>query len=300
MDSFFCLYMLDQFITYLNTEKRVSDHTSIAYQKDIESFLEFAEIESKDDLKELTYQNIRAWIVDLINNKHSNRTVNRKLSSLRTFFKWALKNQIIDINPMSKIRGPKQEKRLPEFVKEEEIELNNIEQLFPEGFSGLRDRLILEVFYQTGIRLSELIELKQVNFENDSLRVLGKRNKERIVPITSDLSNQLKDYLRSPVYVEANVNYLFITDKGKKLYPKFVYRKVNYYLSMVTSLTKRSPHVLRHTFATHMLNNGAGLETLKEVLGHANLSATQIYTHNSFDQISKIYKQSHPRGGKEE
>ncbi|WP_107038389.1 tyrosine-type recombinase/integrase [Brumimicrobium mesophilum] len=292
--------MLDQFITYLNTEKRVSDHTSIAYQKDIESFLEFAEIESKDDLKELTYQNIRAWIVDLINNKHSNRTVNRKLSSLRTFFKWALKNQIIDINPMSKIRGPKQEKRLPEFVKEEEIELNNIEQLFPEGFSGLRDRLILEVFYQTGIRLSELIELKQVNFENDSLRVLGKRNKERIVPITSDLSNQLKDYLRSPVYVEANVNYLFITDKGKKLYPKFVYRKVNYYLSMVTSLTKRSPHVLRHTFATHMLNNGAGLETLKEVLGHANLSATQIYTHNSFDQISKIYKQSHPRGGKEE
>lgn len=289
--------MLEQFLTYLTTEKRVSDHTSTAYSNDVETFLTFVAVETEQDLKELTYQNVRGWIVELINNNNSNRTVNRKLSSLRTFFKWAQKNQIIDIDPMLKIKGPKQEKRLPEFVKEDEIEIEDFDTLFPEGFSGLRDRLIIEVFYQTGIRLSELIGLKQVDFENEKIKVLGKRNKERIIPITTSLSDQIKDYLQSPVYKEANIEYIFITDKGKKMYPKFVYRKVNYYLSMITNLTKRSPHVLRHTFATHMLNNGAGLETLKEILGHASLSATQVYTHNSFDQISKIYKQSHPRGG---
>ena len=289
--------MLQQFITYLNTEKRVSDHTIAAYKKDVRSFLEFAVIDDQEDLKELSYQNIRGWIIDLINNNQSNRTVNRKLSSLRTFFKWARKNQIIEIDPMLKIRGPKQEKRLPEFVKKEEIENEDLDELFPDGFSGLRDRLIIEVFYQTGIRLSELINLKQVDFDNEKIKVLGKRNKERIIPLTSVLSNQISDYLNSSIYCEANIEYIFITDRGNKMYPKFVYRKVNYYLSILTNLSKRSPHVLRHTFATHMLNNGAGLETLKEILGHANLSATQVYTHNSFDQISKIYKQSHPRGG---
>ncbi|RYM32400.1 integrase [Brumimicrobium glaciale] len=291
--------MVEQFIIYLNTEKRVSEHTSTAYEKDVKSFLEFVAVDNEEDLKELTYQNIRAWIVELINNNHSNRTVNRKLSSLRTFFKWAQKNHIIEVDPMLKVRGPKQEKRLPEFVKQEEIETEDLNKLFPDGFSGLRDRLIIEVFYQTGIRLSELINLKQVDFDNEKIKVLGKRNKERIIPITTALSDQIKDYLISPVYQGANIEYIFITDKGNKLYPKFVYRKVNYYLSLLTNLSKRSPHVLRHTFATHMLNNGAGLETLKEILGHANLSATQVYTHNSFDQISKIYKQSHPRGGEE-
>ena len=167
--------MLQQFITYLNTEKRVSDHTIAAYKKDVRSFLEFAVIDDQEDLKELSYQNIRGWIIDLINNNQSNRTVNRKLSSLRTFFKWARKNQIIEIDPMLKIRGPKQEKRLPEFVKKEEIENEDLDELFPDGFSGLRDRLIIEVFYQTGIRLSELINLKQVDFDNEKIKVLGKR-----------------------------------------------------------------------------------------------------------------------------
>ncbi|PWH85896.1 tyrosine-type recombinase/integrase [Brumimicrobium oceani] len=290
--------MLNQFITYLNTERRVSDHTVAAYRKDVSSFLEFVLVDSAEELCEISYQNVRGWVVKLINEKHSNRTVNRKLSSLRTFFKWAQKNQFIGIDPMLKVKGPKQEKRLPEFVKQEEIEVLEMENLFPEGFSGIRDRLIIEVFYQTGIRLSELIGLKQSDFEDGKIKVLGKRNKERIIPITSELSTQIEAYLDNPVYKEAKCESIFITDKGKKLYPKFVYRKVNYYLSMLTKLTKRSPHVLRHTFATHMLNNGAGLETLKEVLGHANLSATQVYTHNSFDQISKIYKESHPRGGK--
>jgi len=290
--------MLERFLTYLNTEKRVSEHTSIAYAKDVEAFLVFSVVETESDLNEITYQNIRAWIVELINTNHSNRTVNRKLSALRTFFKWTLKSDLLTVDPMLRIKGPKQEKRLPEFVKEEEIELEGLNQLFPDGFSGLRDRLLIEVLYQTGIRLSELINLKQGDFENQSIKVLGKRNKERIIPIAPELNEQLIEYLKTPLYKEASIDYVFLTDKGKKMYPKFVYRKVKYYLSLLTNLNKRSPHVLRHTFATHMLNNGAGLETLKEVLGHANLSATQVYTHNSFEHISKIYEKSHPRGEK--
>ncbi|WP_299206893.1 tyrosine-type recombinase/integrase [Brumimicrobium sp.] len=292
--------MLERFLVYLNTEKRASDHTSLAYKKDVQTFLDFVVVESEPELKELTHQSVRGWIVELINNGQSNRTVNRKLSALRTFFKWAQKNNIIEVDPMLKIKGPKQEKRLPEFVKEEEIQLEQLNELFPEGFPGLRDRLIIEVLYQTGMRLSELIHLKRMDFQNNTLKVLGKRNKERIIPITKELSDQLNLYLESPSYQAARIEYLFITDKGKKMYPKFVYRKVKYYLSLLTNLNKRSPHVLRHTFATHMLNNGAGLETLKEVLGHASLSATQVYTHNSFDQIAKIYGQSHPRGGKKD
>lgn len=288
--------MLERFLTYLSAEKRVSEHTVTAYNKDLQSFLEFAVVENEEDLKEISHQNIRAWIVELITTNHSNRTVNRKLSSLRTFFKWAMKNNIVLDNPMLKVRGPKQEKRLPEFVKEEEIESAQFDQIFSDSFFGTRDRLLIEVLYQTGIRLTELINLKQSDFTNQSIKVLGKRNKERIIPITEDLGDQLNSYLNSDIYKDLGMDFVFLTDKGKKMYPKFVYRKVKYYLSLLTHLKKRSPHVLRHTFATHMLNNGAGLETLKEILGHADLSATQIYTHNSFEQISKIYKKAHPRG----
>lgn len=288
--------MLDNFLTYITTEKRVSSHTITAYKKDTESFLDFVLVKDKVDLKEISYQNIRAWIVELINTGNSNRTVNRKLSSLRTFFKWAKIQQLIETDPMLRIRGPKQEKRLPEFVKEEELDVLQLESLFPNTFAGTRDRLLIEVLYQTGIRLSELIHLKNANLSFDSIKVLGKRNKERIIPITTELYHQLMVYMETPIYKEAKVPFVFITDKGKKIYPKFVYRKVKYYLSMLTNLKKRSPHVLRHTFATHMLNHGAGLEVLKELLGHANLNATQIYTHNSFEQITNIYQSAHPRG----
>lgn len=289
--------MIQDFLTYLNSERRVSQHTSKAYENDVNSFLQYSSVENENGLNEISYQNVRGWIVELINHGTSNRSVNRKLSSLRTFFKWALKMNLIEVNPMMKIKGPKQEKRLPEFVKEEEMEYEKIEELFPDGFTGLRDRLMIEIFYQTGIRLSELIELKYNNVFNDRIKVLGKRNKERIIPITPVLSRDIQNYLSHPVRKASKIDFVFITDRGNKLYPKFVYRKVKYYLSLITNLSKRSPHVLRHTFATHMLNNGSGLETLKEVLGHEDLSATQVYTHNSFDQISKIYKQSHPRGG---
>lgn len=289
--------MITPFIQYLETEKRYSSHTVLAYKKDIGDFLKFSCVDELVELKELTYQNIRGWIVDLVNTDHSNKTVNRKLSSLRTFFKWAQINELIETNPCLKIKGLKEDKRIPEFVKEEELSPEKMEEIFPNTFSGLRDRLLVEVLYQTGIRLSELIELKQADVTDVSIKVLGKRNKERFIPITSQLYESIVRYKESGEYKEANLPYLFITDNGNKLYPKFVYRKVKYYLSLLTSIEKRSPHVLRHTFATHMLNNGAGLETLKEILGHADLSATQIYTHNSFDQISKIYQQAHPRGG---
>lgn len=291
--------MLNQYLLYLKAERRVSIHTLTAYKKDIEQFLSFTEVESVSDLREVSHQIIRSWIVDLVEKGDTNRTVNRKLSSLRTFFKWARSMGMVESNPMLKVKGPKQEKRLPEFVKQEEIAVEKLNEVFPTTFSGLRDRLLIEVLYQSGIRLSELINLKPSSIQNQSIKVLGKGNKERIIPLTDTLSEQLRSYLDSPTYKELNPEFLFVLDNGKKMYPNFVYRKVKFYLSLLTSLKKKSPHILRHTFATHMLNNGAGLEVLKDILGHASLSATQIYTHNSFDQIAKIYEKSHPRGEKE-
>ena len=290
--------MLDKFETYLNVEKRFSTHTLTAYLKDVEQFLEFSAVENETELKEINHQVVRSWIVHLINEGANNRSVNRKLSSLRTFFKWSLKEEIISVNPMLKVKGPKQGKRLPEFVKKEELDLDKIEPLFTNDWSGKRDRLMIELFYQTGMRLSELIALERSSIAHGAIKVLGKRNKERMIPLPKELEIELIELCESEINRESGESYIFLTDKGKKLYPKFVYRKINYYLSVLTNLQKKSPHVLRHTFATHMLNNGAGLEALKEILGHANLSATQVYTHNSFDELNKIYKQAHPRGHK--
>ena len=290
--------MLEYFESYLLKEKRSSIHTVAAYLNDVQDFLSFSEVTNKNQLKEIDYQLVRSWMVHLINNDNSNRSVNRKLSSLRTFFKWGKRNEWIEVDPMLRIRGPKQEKRLPEFIKEQELTLDKIQDLFSNDEKGGRDQLMIEVFYQTGMRLSELINLKERSIEGDGFRVLGKRNKERIIPISETLLVEIKDFISNKKEKGLSGEYLFFTDKGEKLYPKFVYRKINYYLSQVTNLSKKSPHILRHSFATHMLNNGAGLETLKELLGHANLSATQIYTHNSFDEINKVYKQAHPRGHK--
>jgi integrase/recombinase XerC len=228
----------------------------------------------------------------------SSRSVNRKLSTLRTFYRWCLKQGFTDNNPMLKIKGPKLEKRLPVFLKQSEIEDDKLTPLFSDDFDGVRDRLILELFYQTGIRLSELITLKEVDVTNNSIKVLGKRNKERIIPISMELSKQISVYQKHKILNAINAPYLLTLINGKNLYPKFVYRKINYYLGLVSSMDKKSPHVLRHTFATHMLNNGTGLETLKNILGHASLSATQVYTHSSFTQLNNIYSQAHPRGHK--
>lgn len=290
--------MLEKFESYLSVEKRFSPHTITAYINDLNQFIEFAVVDSLEELEEINHQVVRSWIVHLINEGANNRSVNRKLSSLRTFFKWLLREKIITVNPMLRVKGPKQGKRLPEFIKKENLDIDKLDPLFSDDWSGTRDRLMIELFYQTGIRLSELLNLRKSSIDRGSIKVIGKRNKERLIPITDTLEKELLALCNSEFSMASGKDFIFLTDKGDKLYPKFAYRKINHYLSVLTNLQKKSPHVLRHTFATHMLNNGAGLETLKEILGHANLSATQVYTHNSFEEINRIYKQAHPRGHK--
>ena len=290
--------MLGEFEQYLLIEKRYSDHTLTAYRADIEQFLVFQGMDSLLKMKDVKSTDIRSWIVHLFELKTTRKSINRKLSSLRTFFKWLKKEGLVNQNPLAKVQGPKNEKRLPQFAKESELKYEKLNGVFAEDFEGLRDKMMFELFYQTGIRLSELINLKENTIETDRIKVMGKRNKERIIPISVELGFLIKRYRQLKINSELNTEYFLVLKNGNKLYPKFVYRKINDYLGSVTSLDKTSPHVLRHTFATHMLNNGAGLETLKELLGHASLSATQVYTHNSFAQLTQIYSQAHPRGHK--
>jgi integrase/recombinase XerC len=289
--------MRDKFIQYLTFEKRYSDHTTIAYDQDLLQFELFLE-ENQLDIASVKHRNVRSWMVTLIENGISNKSVNRKLACLRTFYKWLRKEGVIEINPIQKIQGPKNEKRLPVFAKESELKSERLQGVFSDDFEGNRDELMFELFYQTGIRLSELIQLKDNDIADGRIKVLGKRNKERLIPISSTLTKKLQSFVHIKNKSLGDTPCLLVLKNGNKMYPAFVYRKINYYLSVVTSLDKKSPHVLRHTFATHMLNRGSGLETLKDLLGHANLSATQVYTHNSFAQLTNIYSQAHPRGHK--
>ena len=289
--------MLQKFYEYLRFEKRFSEHTLVAYTTDLEQFVVFSEVTSLQAITQLKSVFIRGWIVQLMEDGYSNKSVNRKLATLRTLFKWLRKEGISVENPMSRIRGPKVEKRLPSFAREQELDSDRTKHLFNSDFNGLRDELMLELFYQTGIRLSELIGLTLADIQSNSIKVLGKRNKERIIPISSSLHQILQRYTAART-VFAKCNRLLILENGKPLYPAFVYRKIHQMLGTLTTLDKRSPHVLRHTFATHMLNNGAGLETLKALLGHASLAATQVYTHNSFAQLNQIYRHAHPRMNK--
>ena len=290
--------MLTNFIGYLTFEKRYSHHTICAYQNDLVQFIDFACIKRIEEFNEINTPTIRGWVVDLFDKKKTAKSINRKLAALRTFFKWLRKEGLVFSNPMSKIQGPKNEKRLPAFAKESELYPEKLDVLFNDSIEGMRDKLMFELFYQTGIRLNELIELRVSNFLDDAIKVIGKRNKERIIPISSSLSDLLKAYLTRKNKVFGESIFVFSQKLGKKMYPMLVYRRINQYLSVATNLDKKSPHVLRHTFATHMLNRGTGLETLKDLLGHANLSATQVYTHNSFAQLTNIYSQAHPRGDK--
>ncbi|HRG00738.1 MAG: site-specific tyrosine recombinase/integron integrase [Bacteroidia bacterium] len=290
---------IDSFFDYLTYEKKYSAHTINSYKNDINQFLEFINHQQDSiSISEINYQQIRAWVASLIKEKIASRSVNRKLSSLKSFFKYLQRQQIIDINPMSKISGPKTPKRLPVFVDEHQMEDLFSEVQFEEGFDGIRDRLILDLFYQTGIRRSELTHLKEVDVDlfNSTIKVLGKRNKERIIPISLDLKRNLESYLQ--VKKEQNLSnpMLLVSEKGHTLSEQKVYTIVKKYLSQVTTIQKKSPHVLRHTFATHLLNNGADINAVKDLLGHANLSATQVYTHNTIEKLKKSYKQAHPRG----
>lgn len=290
--------MFDGFLQYIQLEKRYSLHTVEAYQTDLHQFADFLSIDSEKELIKITSRDIRSWLVSLVESKLTNRSVNRKLASLRTYFKYLQKEGEISESPMKRINGPKNEKRLPIFAKESELAPEKIAPLFTEDFDGKRDALMVELFYQTGIRLSELINLTTNNVSTDHIKVLGKRNKERLIPISNKLSQQINSFLNTRDTQQITSNFLLTLENGRKMYPQFVYRKINAYLSQATTLDKTSPHVLRHTFATHMLNRGTGLETLKDLLGHANLSATQVYTHNSFAQLTSIYSQAHPRGHK--
>ena len=290
--------MLDNFILYLTTEKRYSQHTIDAYERDLTQFINYAEVKKIIEFNEFSSNFIRGWIIQLFEEKRKAKSINRKLAALRTFYKWLRKEELVTINPMAKVQGPKNEKRLPAFAKESELQTEKLDELYADSLNGKRDKVIFELFYQTGIRLSELIDLRVQNISGESIKVIGKRNKERIIPISKDLHFQIQTYIQVKNQQVGESPFVFSLKFGKKIYPMLVYRIINQYLSIATNLDKTSPHVLRHTFATHMLNRGTGLETLKDLLGHANLSATQVYTHNSFAQLTSIYSQTHPRGGK--
>lgn len=302
--------MLDQkieaFTGYLSYEKHFSKHTIGAYHQDLTQFSQYLKTQFEiTEIKLVNHQMIRSWLVELMNQQVSSRSVARKLSTLKTFYKYLLKEGILDINPLAKVLPPKVEKRLPVFVEEkpmqrlldEESGLDGEKIEFGQDYEGRRNRLLIMLFYSTGIRLSELIGLQQnnVDFYKQTIKVLGKRNKERIIPITRELTAEIGAFIELKKVENMDVDYLLLTAKGEKMYPKLVYNIVKKYLSAVTSIEKRSPHVLRHTFATHLLNKGADLNAIKELLGHANLAATQVYTHNSIERLKSIYKNKHPR-----
>ena len=285
----------NKFITYLSSEKRFSEHTIKSYTTDLKQFTSFlsSEFQIIDEINEISFQIIRTWIASLLEKGINPRSVNRKISTLKTYFKFLIREGELVENPMMKVVAPKSKKRLPVFIEEDQIASLLNEVQFEEGFVGQRNKLIIELFYVTGIRLSELINIKisDVDFNNQSIKVLGKRNKERIIPLSSNVVNDLN------IFIENNQQnkYLFTNLEGEKLYNKLVYRLVNKYIGEISSVNKKSPHILRHTFATHMLNNGADINAIKELLGHANLSATQVYTHNTIEKLKTVYKQAHPR-----
>jgi integrase/recombinase XerC len=290
----------ESFLNYLKFEKRYSSHTISSYCNDLEQFLTFLNnLRSGCDEKTADFRDIRAWVVNLMENGISTRSVNRKITTLKSFYKYLLREQAITRNPMNKVLPPKSGKRLPDFVEQEKMDILLDEFDFGNDFSGVRNRLIIDMLYITGMRLSELINLtnSSVQLYDQTIKVLGKRNKERIIPFHQSYVKIFNDYIeiRNKTFPNPGHDFFFVTDKGKQLYEKFVYRVVNKYLRFVTTMEKRSPHVLRHTFATHMLNRGADLNAIKEILGHSNLSATQIYTHTTFEKLKSIYKQAHPR-----
>ena len=292
--------MLTSFQKYLQVEKGYSAHTVRSYGDDVRQFFTFCGIElTSSQPPTATSRQVRSWLSSMISDGITSRSVNRKLSSLRSFYRFLQREGLIKVNPVDRVISPKSGKRLPSFVSEKEMAKLFEPEYFTNDFTGVRDRTIIILFYFTGLRLAELISLttRSIDFSSKALKVKGKGNKERLVPLHPDIIPEIKSYLEMRKKIEVNNSQvsLFLTLKGKPLYPKLVYRIVKGRLTMVTTLEKKSPHVLRHTFATHLLNKGAELNAIKELLGHANLSATQVYTHSSFEKLKKAYKQAHPR-----
>ena len=292
---------IKSFIDYLSFEKKYSAHTITAYQNDLKNFQEFCIQEYQDEnLLSVNYQQIRSWIVSLVDAGIANRTINRKVSSLKSFYKFQQKAKQIIENPLQKHQALKVSKRVQ--VPFSEKEIVSVLQQFDskDDFASLRNKTMVELLYSTGIRRNELINLKvkDVDFSNSTIKVLGKRNKERFVPLLISVKDSLKKYLNEREKENSIVDFLFFTDKQKKLYPTLVYRLINEYFSTVSTKVKKSPHVLRHSFATHLLNEGADLNSVKELLGHSSLASTQVYTHNSISELKKVYGKSHPRSKK--
>ena len=290
----------ESFVNYLKFEKRCSSHTVVAYKNDLDQFVQFCiEVVGEFNVKKTDSKLVRSWIVHLMEKKLSARSVNRKITTVKSFFKYLLKELIVEKNPATYLSLPKIRKKLPNFVEE-----NNLHHLLDDGFfdidfKGIRDKLIITLLYGTGIRLAELLLLKDSDFDTKMclIKVLGKRKKERIIPYPTSINSLLDAYLNiRNIEIGFKTERLLVTESGKPVYEKLIYRVVKNNLAKVTLLEKKSPHVLRHTYATHLLNKGADLNAVKELLGHANLAATQIYTHTSFERLHDIYKQAHPRG----
>lgn len=289
---------IQPFLDYLKFEKRFSQNTLLSYETDLVSFFDFVFLTfGETPVPEISHTYIRSWLAGLKEKGLTAKSLNRKISTLRSFFKYELKNGRIGQSPMGKIIAPKTEKRLPQFVAGKDMATLFDHVSFTDDWKGKTERLLLLLFYHTGMRLSEAIGLKEssLNFSNNTLKVLGKGNKERILPISPALAGELKIYLEHRKKITPATDALLITEKGKALAPRSVYNSVKSYLSLVTTIEKRSPHILRHTFATHLMNNGADLNAVKELLGHSSLAATQVYTHNTIDKLKNIHKKAHPK-----
>jgi len=291
------------FISYLRLEKNYSDHTVRAYQKDIETFAQFcSENHGEEDIVKISYPLIRNWIVELSDHGISNRSINRKISSLQAYYKFLLKIGDITVSPLVKHRALKTSKKVEVPFSENEMETILSEIPFADDFEGVRDKLIIELLYTTGIRRAELVNLKinDVDFSSQVIKVLGKRNKERIIPMLPSTIERIKSYLikRSELENVTDSSFLILTKEGLKIYETLVYRTINKYFSLVSPKVKKSPHILRHTFATHLLNRGADLNSVKELLGHSSLASTQVYTHNSIAELKKVHQKAHPRNKK--
>ncbi len=290
---------INSFLKYLEFEKRSSKYTLVSYRCDLEQFISFSMERDIDSVALITRKHIRNWIVSMVNYGLAPKSVNRKVTSLKSYFKFLMREGEVDVNPVDGVPTPKLPKKLPVFVRDSEMELLLDEIPFSEDYVGRRDKMILELFYGSGMRLSELVALQDRDFDlkQGLVKVTGKFNKVRLIPMYPSLVLLVKNYIdfRNIIFGKENIFAFFLTEKGQGVYHKLIYRVVNKYLTLVTTLHKKSPHVLRHSFATSLLNAGADLNAIKELLGHSNLNATQVYTHNSFEKITDIYNQAHPR-----
>jgi len=293
------IYPVQPFLDYLKFEKRFSKHTIVAYQTDLSNFFDYLHSQYGElALKDISHIYIRSWLAGLKDDSMTAKTINRKISTLRSFFKYHLKRGNIVQTPMGKITAPKNEKRLPQFVAEKDIATLFSYVEFEGDWSGKTNRLLLLLLYNTGIRLSEVINLKEsmINDSAKTIKILGKGNKERLIPVHNDVMNEIQKYRKEKHNQGLDQNeFLLVDEKNAQLKPRKVYSIAKHYLSLVTTIDKRSPHIFRHSFATHLMNNGADLNAVKELLGHSSLAATQVYTHNTIDKLKNIHKNAHPK-----